>query len=122
MSSIRGKPAAALFVVSLAVFVDLLVYGMMVPVLPGYASGLGASQSILLERRKAEVQLRRTPFGRSSREPSRGSLTGGGPLVVARQQRRARHSHPAQGGVPQTHYPIPPLERETNYAHRQSQQ
>jgi hypothetical protein len=60
MSSIRGKPAAALFVVSLAVFVDLLVYGMMVPVLPGYASGLGASQSIFLERRKAEVQLRRT--------------------------------------------------------------
>jgi multidrug resistance protein len=47
MSSIRGKPAAALFVVSLAVFVDLLVYGMMVPVLPGYASGLGASQSTL---------------------------------------------------------------------------
>jgi hypothetical protein len=37
-----------------------LVYGMMVPVLPGYASGLGASQSIFLELRKAEVQLRRT--------------------------------------------------------------
>jgi MFS family permease len=29
------------------VFVDLVVYGLMIPVLPGYASGLGASRSTL---------------------------------------------------------------------------
>ena len=28
-------------------FVDLVVYGLMIPVLPGYASGLGASRSTL---------------------------------------------------------------------------
>lgn len=47
MNSIRGKPATALFVVSFAVFVDLMVYGLMIPVLPGYATGLGASQGTL---------------------------------------------------------------------------
>ena len=47
MNSIRGKPATALFVVSFAVFVDLMVYGLMIPVLPGYATGLGASRGTL---------------------------------------------------------------------------
>lgn len=42
--SARARPGAALFVVTFAIFVDLMVYGLMVPVLPGRASGLGASQ------------------------------------------------------------------------------
>ncbi|MGH3145254.1 MAG: MFS transporter [Rubrobacter sp.] len=45
MRSIRGKPNAALLVVTFAIFVDLMVYGLMVPVLPLYASELGASRS-----------------------------------------------------------------------------
>jgi DHA1 family solute carrier family 18 vesicular amine transporter 1/2 len=47
MNTIRGKPATALFVVSFAMFVDVLVYGLMIPVLPGYASDFGASQGTL---------------------------------------------------------------------------
>src|SRR5215203_146878 len=44
-------------------------------------------------------ELLRTPFGRSSRKPFRGSLTGGGSSVVAGQQPRARHRQSAQSGV-----------------------
>ena len=47
MKPLRGKPATALFVVSFAVFADLMVYGLMIPVLPTYASDLGASRGTL---------------------------------------------------------------------------
>ena len=47
MNSIRGGRSTALFVVSFAVFVDLMVYGLMIPVLPGYASDVGASRGTL---------------------------------------------------------------------------
>ncbi len=37
----------ALLVVGLAVFTDMLIYGLIVPILPGYAVSLGASQSAI---------------------------------------------------------------------------
>jgi DHA1 family solute carrier family 18 vesicular amine transporter 1/2 len=45
--SLRGSPATALFVVTFAIFTDMLVYGLVVPILPRYALSLGASQAAL---------------------------------------------------------------------------
>ncbi len=45
--SLRGSPAAALFVVTFAIFTDMLVYGLVVPILRRYALSLGASQVAL---------------------------------------------------------------------------
>ena len=36
-----------LIVVTLAIFTDMLVYGLVVPILPGYASSLGVSQTAI---------------------------------------------------------------------------
>lgn len=38
---------AALFVVAIAIFTDMLIYGLVVPILPGYASSLGVSQTAI---------------------------------------------------------------------------
>lgn len=38
---------AALFVVAIAIFTDMLIYGLVVPILPGYASSLGISQTAI---------------------------------------------------------------------------
>ena len=43
----RGSPAAALVVVTLAIFTDMLLYGLAVPILPGRAAALGASESAI---------------------------------------------------------------------------
>ncbi|OPY28503.1 MAG: drug efflux system protein MdtG [Methanocella sp. PtaU1.Bin125] len=37
----------ALLVVSVAIFTDILIYSMIVPILPQYAAGLGASQAVI---------------------------------------------------------------------------
>ncbi|WP_046214284.1 MFS transporter [Paenibacillus wulumuqiensis] len=44
-SSLKSKQKAALLVVGLAIFLDMLIYGLVVPILPRYASSLGASQT-----------------------------------------------------------------------------
>ncbi|KWX82648.1 permease [Paenibacillus riograndensis] len=41
----QTKQKAALFVVGIAIFLDMLIYGLVVPILPKYASALGASQT-----------------------------------------------------------------------------
>jgi DHA1 family solute carrier family 18 vesicular amine transporter 1/2 len=41
----KSKQKAALLVVGLAIFLDMLIYGLVVPILPTYASSLGASQT-----------------------------------------------------------------------------
>ncbi|RCX22521.1 multidrug resistance protein [Fontibacillus phaseoli] len=41
----NSKQKAALLVVGLAIFLDMMIYGMIVPILPKYASSLGASQT-----------------------------------------------------------------------------
>ena len=38
---------AALFVVAIAIFTDMLIYGLVVPILSGYASSLGISQTAI---------------------------------------------------------------------------
>ncbi|MGH2583439.1 MAG: MFS transporter, partial [Dehalococcoidia bacterium] len=43
LRALRGTPRAALAVVTLAAFTDMLLYGLVVPVLPGYAKDLGIS-------------------------------------------------------------------------------
>ncbi len=40
---LRGSPTAALIVVTFAIFTDILIYGMVVPILPRYATTLGIS-------------------------------------------------------------------------------
>src|SRR5689334_8035525 len=40
----QHAPTAGLVVVTLAVFVDMLLYGLAVPIVPGYAATLGASE------------------------------------------------------------------------------
>lgn len=47
LKPLRGSKTVALFVVAAAIFTDMLVYGLIVPILPGYASTLGASQSAI---------------------------------------------------------------------------
>src|SRR5215204_7125275 len=42
--SVRGTPQGALIVVTVAIFTDMLLYGLVVPVLPGYAADLGISE------------------------------------------------------------------------------
>lgn len=44
LSNLRGTPRAALIVVTLAAFTDMLLYGLVVPILPTYASELGISE------------------------------------------------------------------------------
>ncbi len=39
----RGSATAGLAVVTLAIFTDMLLYGLAVPILPGYAAGMGVS-------------------------------------------------------------------------------
>jgi len=60
----RGSPRAILLVVTLAVFTDMLVYGLVVPILPRYATTLGASQAAigLLFGSYAVALLVATPF------------------------------------------------------------
>jgi MFS family permease len=41
----QNKQKAALMVVGLAVFIDMLIYGLVVPILPRYADSLGATQT-----------------------------------------------------------------------------
>jgi multidrug resistance protein len=41
----KSKQKSALFVVGLAIFLDMLIYGIVVPILPKYATTLGASQT-----------------------------------------------------------------------------
>ena len=41
----KSKQKAALLVVGVAIFLDMLIYGLVVPILPTYASSLGASQT-----------------------------------------------------------------------------
>ncbi|WP_226001068.1 MFS transporter [Paenibacillus sp. BJ-4] len=41
----QHKQKAALIVVGLAVFIDMLIYGLVVPILPRYADSLGATQT-----------------------------------------------------------------------------
>ncbi|KWX74763.1 MFS transporter [Paenibacillus jilunlii] len=41
----QTKQKAALLVVGIAIFLDMLIYGLVVPILPKYASALGASQT-----------------------------------------------------------------------------
>ncbi|MEK4327044.1 MFS transporter [Paenibacillus sp. FSL R7-0297] len=41
----KSKQKAALLVVGIAIFLDMLIYGLVVPILPKYASSLGASQT-----------------------------------------------------------------------------
>ncbi|WP_019419064.1 MFS transporter [Paenibacillus sp. OSY-SE] len=45
--SLRKAQMAALWVVGIAIFTDMLVYGLIVPVLPRYALSLGASQGAI---------------------------------------------------------------------------
>ncbi len=42
---VHNKQKAALIVVGLAVFIDMLIYGLVVPILPRYADSLGATQT-----------------------------------------------------------------------------
>ncbi|TMF41799.1 MAG: MFS transporter, partial [Chloroflexi bacterium] len=60
----RGSPRAILLVVTLAIFTDMLVYGLVVPILPRYATTLGASQAAigLLFGSYAVALLVATPF------------------------------------------------------------
>lgn len=44
-AGIASKQKAALLVVGLAIFLDMLIYGLVVPILPKYAAEMGASQS-----------------------------------------------------------------------------
>ncbi|UHA75977.1 MFS transporter [Paenibacillus sp. 481] len=44
---LRRMRTAALWVVGIAVFTDMLIYGLIVPILPHYSSMLGASQSAI---------------------------------------------------------------------------
>ncbi|MHA6533155.1 MFS transporter [Paenibacillus sp. BAC0078] len=41
----KSQQKAALLVVGIAIFLDMLIYGLVVPILPKYASALGASQT-----------------------------------------------------------------------------
>lgn len=41
----KSKQRSALLVVGLAIFLDMLIYGLVVPILPKYAASLGASQT-----------------------------------------------------------------------------
>jgi multidrug resistance protein len=45
--ALRTSPTTALVLVSIAIFIDMLVYGMIVPILPTYATDLGASQTAI---------------------------------------------------------------------------
>ena len=45
--SMSRAQTTALFVVAFAIFTDMLVYGLVVPVLPSYAQSLGASQTAI---------------------------------------------------------------------------
>jgi MFS transporter, DHA1 family, solute carrier family 18 (vesicular amine transporter), member 1/2 len=40
----RGSPTAALLVVTVAIFTDMFLYGLVVPILPGYAAAMGVSE------------------------------------------------------------------------------
>jgi len=40
----RGSPLAALVVVTVAIFTDMLLYGLVVPILPGYAASMGVPE------------------------------------------------------------------------------
>ncbi|NGZ77482.1 MFS transporter [Saccharibacillus alkalitolerans] len=42
-----SNPSAVLWVVGIAIFVDMLIYGLIVPILPVYAEELGASESMI---------------------------------------------------------------------------
>lgn len=44
---LRGTPTAALIVVCLALFTDMLIYGMVVPLVPTYARTFGVSQGMI---------------------------------------------------------------------------
>jgi len=43
--TLKSKQKAALLVVGLAIFLDMLIYGLVVPILPRYALSLGATQT-----------------------------------------------------------------------------
>src|SRR5438874_8779154 len=47
LSRWRGSPAATLWVVTVAVFTDTVVYSMVVPILPRYAESLGATPAAI---------------------------------------------------------------------------
>src|SRR5438067_5481429 len=40
----RGSPRAALIVVTVAIFTDMFLYGLVVPILPGYAAAMEVSE------------------------------------------------------------------------------
>ena len=42
-----GEPALPAFLVAAAVFIDLLLYGLVVPIVPGYVRSLGAGTGLL---------------------------------------------------------------------------
>jgi DHA1 family solute carrier family 18 vesicular amine transporter 1/2 len=45
--NLKKAQQSALFVVTLAIFIDMLLYGMIVPILPDYAENLGISQTAI---------------------------------------------------------------------------
>jgi hypothetical protein len=73
MNSIRGKPSTALFVVSFAVFVDLMVYGLIIPVLPGYASKPPSTSGVSQSKRSKSSRLERGFPSTTSRLASCGT-------------------------------------------------
>jgi DHA1 family solute carrier family 18 vesicular amine transporter 1/2 len=77
----RGAPTAGLLVVTWAIFVDMLVYGLAVPIVPGYAAAMGVSESAIgvLLGSYAFALLVATPFcgPLSDRAGRRGPMVGG---------------------------------------------
>lgn len=47
LQALRNSPMATLVVVAVAIFTDLLLYSLVVPILPGYAATLGVSQAAI---------------------------------------------------------------------------
>jgi multidrug resistance protein len=87
LQTLRAAPATAVVLVTAAIFVDMLVYGMVVPILPHYATALGASQAAvgLLFACYAIALLVATPFlgSLSDRIGRRGPMMLGGLFGLA---------------------------------------
>jgi MFS transporter, DHA1 family, solute carrier family 18 (vesicular amine transporter), member 1/2 len=81
LRALRGSPPAALAVVTLAIFTDMLLYGLIVPILPGYAASMGVSELAIgvLFGSYSLALLVATPFfgALTDRVGRRGPMLGG---------------------------------------------
>jgi multidrug resistance protein len=104
LRALRGSPPAGLVVVTMTIFADMLLYGLIVPILPSYAADMGVSELAIgvLFGSYSLALLVTTPFfgTLTDRVGRRGPMIGGAVgLVAATLMFAVAASYPALVGA-----------------------